>query len=143
MAKGTMYVVFVVPVVFTVLFSSAVLAGALDELDREIKLWPPGPSSHDAYISISGLEREYLESGEVQFRLDAGGLPPGCGTVDVQVRDDSGNPVGDYLYEDRCHAGGSFGEFSVSPGRPGSHTITVVLDLDGEQLLASAIFQVR
>ena len=49
------YVVFVLPVVFTVVFSSAVLIGALTTFERELVMWPgdgSGGGAHDSGTSV-------------------------------------------------------------------------------------------
>lgn len=68
MASGTAFVVFVFPVAFTVVFGTAVLIVAMDELDREIDMWPA------------------KSSGASQIGLSVVGLPPDHNTLAAELR---------------------------------------------------------
>lgn len=51
MVYGTAYLIFVLPITFTVVFSGLVLMGALDTLERNLNMWPapaPDGGAHDA-----------------------------------------------------------------------------------------------
>lgn len=60
MVRSFAYVVFVLPVVFTIVFSSMVLIGALTTFERELIMWPgddSGGGAHD--IGASALASKY------------------------------------------------------------------------------------
>ena len=40
MPKAEVYLVFVIPAVFTIVFGTVVFVGALEELDRDLNMWP-------------------------------------------------------------------------------------------------------
>lgn len=58
MVRSFAYVVFVLPVVFTVVFSSLVLVGALSTFERELRMWPGDGSggTHDSDASAAALK---------------------------------------------------------------------------------------
>lgn len=150
MAKGGAYVVFVLPVVFTVVFSTAVLAGALDTMDRELNMWPGKshksvPTSGD--ISITGLLAEYKVSDTIEFQVDVTDARYDCGTLDVQLYDSGGELVEERTYESQCFVAESLplplGGFAAKVGAPGSYTLTVTISAGGDHLLASAVINVK
>ena len=83
MVTSKVIVVFVLPIIFSVILGSAVLNGILEKPDRELHLWPTS-SSHNTTsviengavqdsnaITITGLLEEYstLEPVEVQLQI--------------------------------------------------------------------------
>ena len=59
MASSKVIIVFVLPIIFSIIFGSAVMADTLQKPDRELNMWPmtfSGSSSHDLDIKIIGLE---------------------------------------------------------------------------------------
>ena len=60
MVKGVTYVVYVLPVVFSIIFGSIVMADILQEPGRELNLLridSIGDNSHDEPLKIIGLEK--------------------------------------------------------------------------------------
>ena len=150
MARGVAYAVFVLPVIFTVAFSTAVLAGALDTMDRELNMWPSGshgPSPADGEIAIIGLHQEYGESEAIEFQIDVTEARYDCGTLDIRMYDSMGGLVEERSYESQCFAAESLSlpleGFSTAAGPPGSYTLTITMSAGEEQLLASAVFTVQ
>ena len=150
MARGVAYAVFVLPVIFTVTFSTAVLAGALDTMDRELNMWPGGShesSPADGEIAIIGLHQEYAESEAIEFQIDVTEALYDCGTLDIRMYDSTGGLVEERAYESQCFAAESLPlpleGFSTAAGPPGSYTLTITMSAGGEQLLASAVFTVQ
>lgn len=150
MAKGVAYVVFVLPVVFTIVFSTAVLAGALDTMDRELNMWPSGahkasPVSGD--MIITGLHSEYAESEAIIFHVSVPEAGYDCGTLDMQMRNSVGELIEEQSYDSQCYTNEILSlpldGFSTVAGPPGSYTLTVTMSMDEDQLLASAVFTVR
>jgi hypothetical protein len=75
MATRLVYVVFILPIVLSIAFGSAVMADVLQSPDRELNMWRIGSTntmSHDKSIKIIGLEKQYLVSTpiEIQVRID-------------------------------------------------------------------------
>lgn len=150
MSKVSAYVVFVLPVIFTVFFSTAVLAGALDTMDRELNMWPGG--GHDSSpaggeIVISGLHDEYDQFGTIEFQAIVSESLYDCGTLFVRMYNSIGDLAEERIYESQCFAAESLPlpleGFSTTAGAPGSYTVTVTMSTGEDQLLASAMFTVR
>ena len=60
MASSKVIIVFILPVLFSIIFGSAVMADTLQKSDRELNMWPmtfSGNSSHDSDIKIIGLAK--------------------------------------------------------------------------------------
>ena len=81
MVTSKVIVVFVLPIIFSVILGSAVLNGILEKPDRELHLWPSshtttsvienGAVQDSNAITITGLLEEYstLEPVEVQLQI--------------------------------------------------------------------------
>lgn len=150
MAKGSAYAVFVLPVIFTVVFSTAVLAGALDTMDRELNMWPGGghgASPADGEIIISGLYDEYDQFDTIEFHAIVSEPRYDCGTLFVRMYNSVGDLAEERIYESQCFAAESMPlpleGFSTTAGTPDSYTVTVTMSAGEDQLLASAVFTVR
>ena len=150
MARSVAYAVFVLPVIFTVVFSTMVLAGALDTMDRELNMWPP--NTHDASpsgdeITIWGIQQEYAESDTIDIQVNVSGSHYDCGTLYIRMYDSAGKLVEESTYESQCYAAESLllplEGFSTTAGAPGIYTVTVTMSTDVDQLLASAVFTVQ
>ena len=103
MASSKVIIVFVLPVIFSIIFGSAVMADTLQKPDRELNMWPmtfSGNSSHDSDIEIIGLENQYSVSEPVQ--------------IQVKINDSS---FKDYSHTD-SHFGRSFSWGIVCTGKP-------------------------
>ena len=76
MATKRVFVVFVLPIVFSLVLGSAVMFDILQKPDRELNMWPmsssEGVSSHNASIEIIGLSKQYSTSEpvEIQVKID-------------------------------------------------------------------------
>jgi hypothetical protein len=150
MARGSAYVVFVLPVVFTIVFSTTVLAGALDTMDRELNMWPGGSHESapaDGEMTITGLHREYAESEAIEFQIDIAEARYDCGTLDIRMYDSMGELVEERSYESQCFAAESLSlpleGFSTVAGPPGSYTLTITISAGEDKLLGSAVFTVQ
>ena len=92
MASKRVFVVFVLPVIFSIIFGSAVLTDILQKPDRELNMWPmsfsegssEGFSSHTP-IEIIGLSKQYstVEPVEIQVKIDD--LSFNCGDLYVTI----------------------------------------------------------
>lgn len=148
MAGGTAYAVFVIPVIFTIVFGSAVLAGALEEFDRELNMWP-GPPAHAppvGSVDIVGLQDQYAAAGAVLFQVSVTDDSLDCGTLYIRVYDSAGDVFAEGSFEEQCFAAGSVllppDGFSVEGAAPGSYTVTATMSAHGNQLIGSGVFQV-
>ena len=75
MVSSKLIVVFVLPVVFSIIFGSAVMADTLQKPDRALNMWPmtfSGNTSHNSNVEIIGLANQYSvgEPVEIQVKID-------------------------------------------------------------------------
>jgi hypothetical protein len=88
MAKGVTYVVYVLPVVFSIIFGSVVMVDILQEPGREINLLQfdsIGENSHSKSLEIIGLEKEYSTSESVQIQVIVEDSSFSCGDLYVTI----------------------------------------------------------
>ena len=87
MVSSKQMIVFVLPVIFSIVFGSAVMADTLQKPDRELNMWPMtfsgesshGKSSHGSGIEIIGLSNQYTVSEPVQIQVKINDSSLSCG----------------------------------------------------------------
>lgn len=88
MASGRVFVVFLLPVIFSVIFGSAVMADILDKPGRELNMWPmsysDSGSSHGS-IEIIGLSRQYSTSEPVEIQIRVNDPSFDCGDLYITI----------------------------------------------------------
>jgi hypothetical protein len=133
MASKRIFVVFVLPVIFSIVFGSVVLTDILQKPDRELNMWPmsssEGFSSHTSPIEIIGLSKQYstLQPVEIQVKIDD--LSFNCGDLYVTIYSSVTSDVvvqGGFL--EQCFEKGTQiipigDEFSEIIDNPGSYEI--------------------
>ena len=103
MASGTAYLVFALPVAFTVVLGSIVLITALDELDREINMWPDGgASSHSSGITTASSVQAYAGPSVNEMQIHTGDPLHDCAYPEAVIRDLSVDLFGAYTGEPEC-----------------------------------------
>ena len=89
MVARKVIVVFVLPVLFSIIFGSAVMADVLQESNRELNMWPmsfsEGISSHKTPIEIIGLSKEYSTSEPVEIKIKVHDTSFDCGDLYVTI----------------------------------------------------------
>ena len=89
MASSRLIVVFVLPVIFSIIFGSAVMADILQKPDRELNMWPmsfsEGSSSHDSSMTIIGLSSQYLISEPIEVQIKVNDSSFGCGDLYITI----------------------------------------------------------
>jgi len=97
MATKKVLVVFVLPVIFSLIFGSAVMADILQKPDRELNMWPvsssEGFSNNYDPIEIIGLAKQYSTSEpiEIQVKIDDSSFD--CGDLYVTIYSSGKNDV--------------------------------------------------
>ncbi len=106
MARGVTYVVYVLPIVFSVIFGSIVMADILQEPGRELNLLQVGSmeiSSHNEPIKIIGLEKQYSITEPVQIQVIVDEVLFSCGDLYVTIyTSDKENAVTQSGYFQQC-----------------------------------------
>ena len=88
MASSKVIIVFILPVLFSIIFGSAVMADTLQKSDRELNMWPmtfSGNSSHDSDIKIIGLANQYSVSEPVEIQVKIQDSSFSCGDLYITV----------------------------------------------------------
>ena len=89
MASSRLIVVFVLPVIFSIIFGSAVMADILQKPDRELNMWPmsfsEGSSSHDSSMTIIGLSSQYLISEPIEVQVKVNDSSFICGDLYITI----------------------------------------------------------
>ena len=89
MATKRVLIVFVLPVIFSVIFGSVVLFDILQKPDRELNMWPmsssEGLSSHGSLIEIVGLSKQYSTSQPVEIQVKIDDMSFNCGDLYITI----------------------------------------------------------
>ena len=133
MVSKKIFVVFVMPVILSLIFGSAVLSEVLQKPDRELNLWPmtfTTDSSYNAEIKIIGLSSQYSTSEpiEITVRIDDSSFD--CGDLYVTIYSQTNDVITQGGFFEQCFDAGSktlpIGDtFSRTIDIPGSYKIVV------------------
>ena len=89
MASKRVFVVFVLPIIFSLAIGSVVMGGILQQPDRELNMWPmsfsEGESSHKSPIEIIGLSNQYSTSQPVEIQVKIDDSSFSCGDLYVTI----------------------------------------------------------
>jgi len=88
MVKGVTYAVYVLPVVFSIIFGSIVMADILQEPGRELDLLrfdSIGDNSHDEPLKIIGLKNQYSVSEPIQIQVIVDDPSFSCGDLYLTI----------------------------------------------------------
>ena len=89
MVSSKLIIVFVLPVIFSIIFGSAVMADILQKPDRELNMWPmsfsEGSSSHDSSMTIIGLSSQYLISEPIEVQIKVNDSSFSCGDLYITI----------------------------------------------------------
>ena len=90
MARRVLYVVFILPVLFSIIFGSAVMADILQNPDRELNLWQFEGDHLDDHesIEILGIEKQYSLSQPITFDIKVSDPNFSCGDLYVTIHSD-------------------------------------------------------
>ena len=132
MASKKIFVVFILPIIFSVAFASAVMSDILQEPDRELNMWPmsssEGHSSHSKSIEIQGLQQQYSSSEPVEIRVSVTDSTFDCGDLYITIRSSGSDVVTqggffEQCFEQRNETLPIGEEFSKVVKNPGSYEI--------------------
>ncbi|KFM19628.1 hypothetical protein AAA799P11_00617 [Marine Group I thaumarchaeote SCGC AAA799-P11] len=88
MASKRIFVVFILPVIFSIAFGSAIMGNILQDPDRELNMIPSmsfSEGSHDADIEIIGLSKIYSTSESVEISVQISDSHFDCGDLYVTI----------------------------------------------------------
>ncbi len=142
MVTKQVFVVFVLPVILSIIFGSVVLSDILQKPDRELNMWPmsysEGVFSYNAPIEIIGLSKQYSTSEPVKIQIKIDDSSFSCGDLYITIYSSGKNDVitqGGFF--EQCFTSGSNiipvgEEFSKIIDTPGSYEI--VTEMISKQL---------
>ena len=96
MASKRVFIVFVLPAIFSIIFGSAVMVDIIQKPDRELDMWPMShegkiilhekkPVTADSPIEIIGLSKQYSTSEPVEVEVKVTDSSFDCGDLYVTV----------------------------------------------------------
>lgn len=88
MVTKRVFIVFVLPVIFSIVFGSAVLSDILQKPDRELNMLPMSfsdGSSHNTSIEIIGLSKQYSTSEPVEIQVKINDSSFSCGDLYITI----------------------------------------------------------
>ena len=157
MATKRIFVVFVLPVIFSVIFGSAVMYGILEKPDRELNMWrissTEGISTHsndESKIQIIGLSSQYSTSDPVEIQVNVMDSSFSCGDIYITIHSSNTNEVitQNGFFSQCFNADNRIlpidDEFSKIIDTSGSYTITAdMISKDLENISTSEVFTVK
>ena len=153
MATSRQLVVFVLPVIFSIIFGSAVMADTLQKPDRELNMWPmsssENSSSHNSDLKIIGLSNQYLVSEPIEIQVKVNDISFSCGDLYITIYTSGKSDVvtqGGFF--NQCLENGNLfpinDKFSKIITVPGSYQITAdIVSSDLSNISTSGIFTVK
>jgi hypothetical protein len=89
MVSSKLIIVFVLPIIFSIIFGSAVMADILQKPDRELNMWPmsfsEGSTSHNSSLKIIGLSNQYLISEPIEVQVKVTDFSFSCGDLYITI----------------------------------------------------------
>ena len=89
MVSSKLIIVFILPIIFSIIFGSAVMADILHSPDRELNMLPmsfsEGSSSHDSSMTIIGLSSQYLISEPIEVQIKVNDSSFSCGDLYITI----------------------------------------------------------
>ena len=152
MASSKVIIVFVLPVIFSIIFGSAVMADTLQKPDRELNMWPmtfSAHSSHDSDIEIIGLENQYSVSEPVQIQVKINDSSFSCGDLYITIyTSGSSDVVTQGGFFNQCVKNGNLlpnnDNFSKIVDSPGSYKIVAdVVSTDLSNISTTGTFTIK
>lgn len=147
--RRIVYVVFLLPILSSIVFGSLVLNGILiEEPERELNMWQFGSnldSSQD--IQILGLEKQYSTSTPVEINVIIDDLSFDCGDIYITIYDISSSSkevVTQSGFFEQCFTKNNSmlpvgDDFSEVVDRPGNYEILIqMVDNNGKNSISSS-----
>ena len=133
MATRLVYVIFILPIVFSIAFGSAVMADVLKSSDRELNMWPIGSINtlaNDKSIKIIGLEKQYSASTPIKIQVNVDDPFFDCGDLYVTIYSEKNTVITQSGFFKQCFNENNTllpmdDEFSEIIGAPGQYELVV------------------
>ena len=153
MVTSRQLVVFVLPVIFSIIFGSVVMADTLQKPDRELNMWPmsssENSSSHNSDLKIIGLSNQYLVSEPIEIQVKVNDISFSCGDLYITIyTSEKSDVVTQAGFFNQCIENGTLfpinDKFSKIITVPGSYQIVAdIVSDDLTNISTSGIFTVK
>ena len=152
MVSTRLFVVFILPIIFSVIVGSVVMADILQKPDRELNMWPMSDSetSHGLPIQIIGLSSLYSLSESIEINVKVSNSSFNCGDLYITIYNyEKTNVVTQDAFFEQCFDSESNllpinDKFSKVISTPGSyHLVVDMISQDLSNISTSGIFTVK
>jgi len=153
LVSSRLFVVFILPIIFSVVAGTVVMADILQKPDRELNMWPMSSQNsivHDPSIQIIGLSNHYSVSEPIEIQVKINDSSYSCGDLYVTIYPaGKSDAVAQAGFFNQCFENGSNllpidDNFSKIINTPGSYQM--VADMVSNDLLnisTSGIFTIK
>ena len=152
MVSTRLFVVFILPIIFSVIVGSIVMADTLQKPDRELNMWPMSNSenSHGASMQIIGLSSQYSLSESIEIKVKISDSSFNCGDLYITIyNSEKSNVITQGAFFEQCFNSESNllpidDKFSKVISTPGSYDLVVdMISKDLSNISTSGIFTVK
>ena len=152
MVSTRLFVVFILPIIFSVIVGSIVMADTLQKPDRELNMWPMSHSetSHGSSIQIIGLSSQYSLSEPIEIKVKISDSSFNCGDLYITIyNSEKSNVITQGAFFEQCFNSESNllpidAKFSKVISTPGSYDLVVdMISKDLSNISTSGIFTVK
>jgi len=152
MISTRLFVVFILPIIFSVIVGSIVMADTLQKPDRELNMWPMSHSetSHGSSIHIIGLSSQYSLSESIEIKVKISDSSFNCGDLYITIyNSEKNNVIAQGAFFEQCFNSESNllpidDKFSKVISTPGSYDLVVdMISKDLSNISTSETFTVK
>jgi len=152
MVSTRLFVVFILPIIFSVIVGSIVMADTLQKPDRELNMWPMSHSetSHGSSMQIIGLSSQYSLSESIEIKVKISDSSFNCGDLYITIyNSEKSNVITQGAFFEQCFNSESNllpinDKFSKVINTPGSYDLVVdMISKDLSNISTSGTFTVK
>ena len=152
MVSTRLFVVFILPIIFSVIVGSIVMADTLQKPDRELNMWPMSHSetSHGSSIQIIDLSSQYSVSESIEIKVKITDFSFNCGDLYITIyNSEKSNVITQGAFFEQCFNSESNllpinDKFSKVINTPGSYDLVVdMISKDLSNISTSGTFTVK
>ena len=88
MVSTRLFIVFILPIIFSVVVGSIVMIDILQKPDRELNMWPMSSQNsitHDSSLQIIGLSNHYSISEPIEIQVKINDSSYNCGDLYITI----------------------------------------------------------
>jgi hypothetical protein len=88
LVSSRLFVVFILPIIFSIVAGTVVMADILQKPDRELNMWPMSSQNsitHDSSLQIIGLSNHYSISEPIEIQVKINDSSYNCGDLYITI----------------------------------------------------------